>query len=248
MAKDTLTFELGGTVDIGQLEDAISKFHRLVRALTPKKAGVTWVVDALYAGSAVTTVRGEAANPIVVERIVEDYERVGATLREGGSLEEFGRRVSTAAEAVREITAHAGYVRLATLDDEYILPSVRTGYESSDGTTTSIGSITGRVETLSSRGSLRFNLYDSVFDRAIPCYVTKGQEERMREAWGKLARVSGHISREPGGGRPISIRRILDIEVLPEVERGAFRQARGAIPWHADYEGGEEAIRKVRDA
>ena len=248
MPKDTLTFELGGAVDIGQLENAISKFHRLVRALTPKKAGVTWVVDDLHAGSAIATVRGEAADPIAVERIVEDYEHVGATLREGGSLEEFGRRVSTAAEAVREITAHAGYVRLATLDGEYILSNVRMEYEPSGTTTTSIGSITGRVETLSSHGRLRFNLYDSVFNRAVPCYLTKGQEERMREVWGKLARVSGHISREPGAGRPISISRILDIEVLPEIERGAFRQARGAIPWHPDYEGSEEAIRKVRDA
>ena len=248
MPKDTLTFELGGAVDIRQLEDAISRFHRLVRALTPRNAGVIWFVDDLQAGSAVATIRGEAADHSVVERVVEDYEDIGATLERGASSEKYGRRVSAAVEAVREIIVHAEYVRLATLEGDHVLRGVRHEHERIGAATMSIGAITGHVETLSSRGNLRFNLYDLVFDRPVACYLTKGQEERMREAWGKLARVSGQISREPGSGRPIAIRRISSIEVLPEVEPGSFRQARGAIPGHPDYERSEEAIRKVRDA
>ncbi len=248
MPKDTLTFDLGGAVDIRHLEDAISRFHRLVKALTPRNAGVTWIVDDLHTGSAVATLRGEAADRSVVERVVEDYEDIGGTLERGASLEKYGRRVSAAVEAVREITVHAEYVRLATLEGDYVLRGVRHEHEFIGAATTSIGAITGHVETLSSRGNLRFNLYDLVFDRPVACYLMEGQEERMREAWGRLARVSGQISREPGSGRPTSIRRISSIEVLPEVEPGSFRQARGALPWEPGDERSEQAIRRIRDA
>ena len=36
----------------------------------------------------------------------------------------------------------------------------------------------------------------------------------MREAWGKLASVEGFIRREPGSGRPLTIRKIEKITIL----------------------------------
>ena len=42
------------------------------------------------------------------------------------------------------------------------------------------GAIEGRVQSLSQRKGLRFTLYYQEFDRAVSCYLSEGQEERMR--------------------------------------------------------------------
>ena len=111
----------------------------------------------------------------------------------------------------------------------------------------SIGAITGRVQTLSSRSGLRFNLYDTVHDRAVACYLGQGQEEIMREAWGNRATVVGRVSRDPVTGKPLSIRDIRKVELLDDVAPGTYRQARGAIPWEPGDILPEEAIRLLRD-
>ncbi len=65
MSKHTLTFELGGRIELKSLEAGITAFHRLVSALTPSNERVAWVVEDLQPGSAITTLRGEADNPAV---------------------------------------------------------------------------------------------------------------------------------------------------------------------------------------
>ncbi len=112
----------------------------------------------------------------------------------------------------------------------------------------SIGAITGRVQTLSSRSGLRFNLYDTIHDRAVACYLGPGQEEIMRGAWGNRATVVGRVSRDPLTGKPISIRDIRKVELLDDVAPGAYRQARGVVPWEPGDILPEEAIRLLRDA
>ena len=112
----------------------------------------------------------------------------------------------------------------------------------------SIGAITGRVQTLGERAGLRFNLYDAPFDRAVACYLTPGQEEIIRDAWGKRARVSGRITREGSTGRPLAIRNIVAVDILQDAEPGSYRQARGAVPRLPGAMLAEDAIRRLRDA
>lgn len=247
MPKDTVTFELGGTIDIAELENGIKAFRRLVMALTPRNAGVTWIVEDLQAGSATATLRGEADDIAVVSKIVDDYGSVGAILHKGGLPTGWGKTVSNAAEAVKNIADTSQYIRLATADDEFIL-SQKGDSDNDSGSFVSIGSVTGRIQSLSSRGSLRFNLYDSVFDKAVVCFLSPGEEDRMREIWGQRARVSGRVYREPLGARPVSIRGIINIEILPNVEPGSFRRAKGVVPWKPGDEKAEDTIRRVRDA
>ena len=71
MAKNTLTFELGGWIEIADFANGIAAFRRLVTALTPSNAGVIWVVEDLQPGSAVVTLRGESGDPVTVERMVD---------------------------------------------------------------------------------------------------------------------------------------------------------------------------------
>ena len=247
MAKDTITFELGGRVEIRDLERGITAFRRLISALTPRNAQVAWVVEDLQPGSTIATLRGESDDPQVVEKIVREYENVGDTLARHEELTIHGRQVKSAADAIASLTRTVDYVRFETSDDDYVIYS--NGKLALDtALTVSVGAIMGRVQTLSNRGGLRFNLYDTIHDKAVACYLSAGQESLMREAWGRQATVSGRISRDSSTGRPIAIRQIMNVDILEEVPPGSYRRARGAVPWQPDYAKPEEIIRQLRDA
>ena len=247
MAKDTLTFELGGRVEIKDLENGVIAFRRLVSALTPPKERVAWVVEDLQPGSTVATLRGESDNPSIVEQAVEDYGNIGGLLARHEELPLYGRQVVKAANAIIALTRTADYVRFETPDGDHMIYG--NGWIPANSTpSVSIGAITGRIQTLSNRGGLRFNLYDTVHDKAVACYLSSGQESLMREAWGRRARVSGRVSREATTGRPIAIRHILDVEILEDIKPGSYKSARGAVPWKMGDKMAEEVIRELRDA
>ena len=244
MASDTVTFALGGHVKIQELAKGIIALQRFITALT-HTADVAWVVEDLHPGSAVATLRGVADDPAKVERVVNDYGDIGGLLERQENLQ-YGRRIIQAAEAIRNLAQTVEYVRMETADDDYKIYG--HGRVEKQNRTKSVGAITGRVQTLSNRGSLRFNLYDLVHDQAIGCYLLQGQEELMREAWGRRARVSGSISREMPDGRPVAIRQILNVEILEDIAPGSYRLARGAVPWNVTGKLPEEIIRQLRDA
>ena len=247
MAKNTLTIELGGRVEIADLNSGIDAFRRLVHSLTPRNAGIAWLVDDLQSGSAIVTLRGESANPVLIERVVDDYGKIGAALARHEGLHQFDSRVASAANAIEGLTKAVEYVRFETPDGDYtIYPNGHA--PARPALTVSIGAIVGRVQTLSNRGGLRFNLYDTLHDKAVACYLTTGQEELMREAWGRRATVTGRVSREAATGRPIAIRQIASVRVLSDVELGSYRQARGAVPWQQGDPLPEDVIRGMRDA
>jgi hypothetical protein len=109
------------------------------------------------------------------------------------------------------------------------------------------GLLEGEVQTLSKRGRLRFTLYDSIFDRAVHCYVTPDQEDTMRSAWGRRVVVAGQITRDPATGRPTSIIRIREVDLVEVPPVGSYRRARGAVR-SASEEKPEDTIRRMRDA
>jgi hypothetical protein len=247
MAKTTLTFELGGRVEISDLEKGIITFRRLIVALTPKKMGVAWVVEDMQPGSATATLRGEADNISNVEKVVKDYENIGAALARHEDLLQYNKKVANVANAIRALARSLEYVRFETPDADYTIYS-NGSMQSQPSTTTAIGAVTGRVQTLSNRTGLRFNLYDTIHNKAVACYLSPGQEELMREAWDRRARVSGRVSREGATGRPVAIRQILGVEILEDPAPGSYRLARGAVPWQEGDILPEDAVRLLRDA
>jgi len=106
----------------------------------------------------------------------------------------------------------------------------------------------GRIQTLTERAELKFTLYDSMFDRAITCFLSNDQREMMRNAWGHRAIVEGRITRDFLTGRPKEIRRIAHVKILDDVPAGSYRAARGVAPISAGDLPSEDAIRRVRDA
>lgn len=244
MARNTVTFAMGGRVAIRDLSNGIGVLQRLISALTGS-AHIDWVVEDLHPGSAVATLRGEADDPTSVERIVDEYGEIGALLERREVLR-YSRRINQAANALLDFAGSVEYVRLETPENDYTI--LANGHAEWRRLTKSVGAITGRVQTLSNRGGLRFNLYDTVHDQAVGCYLLQGQEELMREAWGRRVRVSGRISREQPAGKPVVIREILAVEILEDIAPGSFRLARGVVPRVVEDPLPEDAIRQLRDA
>ena len=247
MAKNTLTFELGGRVEIADFADGVAVLQRLVTALTPGDAGIAWVVDDWQPGNAGVTLRGESDDSGAVERVVDGYEKIGAALSRHEDLPQLDRKTKASIDSIKALTSNADYVRFETPDSDYTIYR-KDNAPSQPGPRLSLGAITGTIQTASNRGGLRFNLYEHLFHKAVACYLTPGQEELMRNAWGRRAVVSGKISRDPSRGLPIAIRNIMDVKILPEVEPDSYRKARGAVPRPPGAPLPEEAIRKLRDA
>ena len=245
MPHDTITFELGGRVAIDKFNDGIALLQRLVTALSQNR-GVTWFVEDLQTGSTITTLRGEANDLGIVEQIVRDYAEVGSAL-ERREAPPYSPQVNQAARAIQSFAESIEYVRFETPEADYTIRG--NGRVPQDRVLwTSLGAVAGRVQTLSNRGTLRFTLYDTVHDRAISCYLQQGQEELMREAWGRRVAVSGTISRARPLGRPVAVRNILGIDILEDIAKGSYRHAGGAVLWQEGDKTPEEVIRDLRDA
>jgi len=110
------------------------------------------------------------------------------------------------------------------------------------------GTVEGRVQTLTNRGSLRFTLYDKLNDRPVSCYVAEGREDLLRNIWGKIAVIEGKVSRDRFTGRPTAVRQVTNIEVRDEFEAGSYRLARGVVPLGPQEPRAEKVIRRMRDA
>ena len=247
MPKSTVTFELGGSVDINELRDGIDAFRRLITALTPRGISVKWIVADLQVGSATATLQAESDQADEVDKIVTNYEEIGSTLARHQPLDHYGSRVVSAANAIASLVRSLEYVRFETPATDFTI--YRNGdTPHSRRSTQAVGAITGQVQTLSNRAGLRFNLYDTIHDRAVACYLEPGQEDLMLAAWGRKARVSGMVSREGMTGKPTAIRRIINVEIIEERQIGSYQNAKGAVPWEPGFEAPEDIIRRMRDA
>ena len=247
MSEHTITFELGGRVDLDGFKQGVAAFRRLVAALTPRHAGILWVIDDLQPGSATITLRAETGNDYEIARIIADYENIGDVLAQNEHPLSASKRVKSAADKVKSLTESVEYVRFQTPDQDFTIYA-NGDHRARPTATVSIGVVTGRIQTLSNRNGLRFNLYDTIHDKAVACFLESHQTELIREAWGCRAAITGRITREAQTGRPIAIRQIAAIETLAEPTPGAYRQARGAVPWQPGDLLPEDAIRRLRDA
>lgn len=248
MAIDTVTVRLGGEVPLPQFAVAISRFDNLVRALSKEVAdgeAIEWLIDDLQWSSAIATVRG-SGTPDAVERVVVAYGNVGKALA-GGEPIPYSPAVGDAARGLTSVlngrvhsvdfeTALAEFTVVAAAPKPVAVPAVQA-----------YGAVTGRVQTLTNRRSLRFTLYDVLYDRAVSCYLQEGREEIMRDAWGRHAVVEGLVRRDAAIGRPLSIRQVSAVTPLDEGSPTDYLHARGIAPSLTGLSP-EAAVRRLRDA
>lgn len=256
---DTLTIILADEVSLDDFAKAITNFGKLVKGLSADIGGedLYWVVADLEISSAIATVKG-IGDITRVERVVRAYPDVGDAIRKN-TLSSYSKPVQEAALNLRQILGkRVKSIRFETAEREVIIQAAKTGEGISQpneqqsipvtplSPSAAYGSLHGRIQTLTSRGGLRFTLYDLLYDKAVSCYLKEDYEEIMRNAWGKLALVTGWISRDPVSGRPLSIRQVDSVDIQAE-EFNDYREARAASPPLSKLSP-EDAIRKLRDA
>jgi len=254
---DTVTLALQGEVTLETFSRAVLHFNRLVEALSADVAGadtVRWVVTELEAGSAIMTARG-VGDPGTAASVSSAYIAAARALERGdpSQLPEPVRReareivsvIDGGIEAVRFETAEAD-ATIRSLEEAFALSGAAA--EAPAPEPVAYGGVTGRIQTLTSRGGLRFTLYDVLHDRAVSCYLAEGQEEIMRDVWGRTAVVEGLVSRDRVTGRPQVIRDVRGVTVVREVGPDAYLAARGILRRNGTSRLPEESIRELRSA
>jgi hypothetical protein len=254
MAVDTVTLALSGDVALDDFALAISRLKNLLSALAKdvaQGASILWLVDALDTGSALTTYKGLPVNGgelAQVERVVRAYGEVGQAL-ERNEVIAYSRTVDKEARQLLKVLqgGRVEALRFETAEIDAIISAEPEGRPRST-VIEAYGAIEGRVQTLSRHGGLRFTLYDTLNNRAVSCYFAEDfDQELMRNAWGRRAIVEGWVKRDATSGRPLTIRRVSNVVVLPETEPGSYRDARAAVPISDPRLLPELVIRRLRD-
>jgi hypothetical protein len=255
MAVDTVTLALSGDVALDDFSLAISRLKSLLAALAKdvaQGANILWLVDALDTGSALTTYKGSPMNGgelAQVEQVVRAYGNVGQAL-ERNDVIAYSRTVEKEARELLKVLqgGRVETLRFETPETDAIISAAPEDRPRS-ATTEAYGAVEGRIQTLSRHGGLRFTLYDTLNNRAVSCYVAEDfDQELMRHAWGKRAIVEGWVKRDTATGRPLTIRRVRNVVVLPETEPGSYRDARATVPLSDPGLLPELVIRRLRDA
>lgn len=185
MADGTVTLALDGDPSLADLATALGGLRILLDGLagsaTPT-AEIVWTVESLQSGSAIATFRGTAGNPDVVKRAADDYLGVAQDLVRG-TLSHRAPQVGAGARQIASIiNGRVASVRFETESDDVVVTSsvapqnVVTLQERAPG----FGAVTGKIQTVSSRGSLHFTLYHIRTEKAISCYLAPSYEDIMR--------------------------------------------------------------------
>ncbi len=250
MANDTLTFALEGEIPLNEFSKALSEFNALIHDLTTEVAGgvnIDWVVEELKSGSAIAIIHGFADDMAAIENVVNAYGDVGEALETGQKIP-YSPQIEKRASAITAIlNGRIKAIRFETPTKDSYITSVSHKGEKTRAIKRSIGTVKGTIQSLSMRKQLQFTLWDSMFDKAVNCYLEYGQEEIMRKAWGKRAIVSGCVARLPESGLPINVRNITEIKIISPIQPESYRSARGVIPWKEGDERSEELIRSLRN-
>lgn len=252
MPQDTATLALNGEVYLDDFSKAMGHLLRLMNGLSAsvaKDASIDWQVNSLETGSAIVTLRGvEKRKKHSVAHVIKAFEDVGRAAQKGKPIP-FGKAVQEPFNKLRGLlSGRITSLRLETelldaevfsLDDE-----VKGGKQSSQS---AFGAVEGRIQSLSSRGALRFTLYDASDDHAVSCYLRAGSEDVMRNSWGKMACVEGILRRDPYTGKVSTVRDVSESGVEIIESHQDWREAIGCAPAIPGSMSPEDAIRKGRD-
>lgn len=248
---DSITFRLEGEVEIGKLSDAFARFSAVLAELPRShNARVRWVLADLNYGSAIATARAVPLDDVsapFVPIIVDEFLDAAQAVARGEP--DAGRPVLRLVRNLTGVADDKNPVVLETAADDVVFtaptPPTTAPPPPQPQAIRSLGTVRGRVETLSHRGELRFTLFELATDRAVSCYLPDDHEDLMRDAWGHVADVTGTVTRDATTGRPRSIRRVTAVDVIREGDPADYLRARGAV---RGTEPAEAVIRRIRDA
>ena len=250
--KDTLTVASeGDSISLEKFASALQATFRMVSALATEVAmgssPIEWVIDGLDRGSAIATVRGrpQPGEEETVELVVAAFGDVARAMESHERITRSRAVVTQARKLERLLDDAVTEIRIETPDLDASIRRETLAIAVEPQILQNLGAVRGRIQTLTTRGSLPFTLYDAIDDKAVSCYLREAQRDLMRGWWDRLAIVEGVVRRD-SVGRPVTIREITDIVALREPEAGRWREAFGAVSSGAER--AEATIRRLRDA
>lgn len=239
---DRVTLELGSErVPAATFGQGVEAFLTLIRevaaSVTGKREAIRWYV-AVSAGSARVHAYPE---PVEVEH--ETVRTVARTVQRGVSLlythaerpPHFNDRALEAAKTLAEIATRG--------DDETVPVRVTAdGASTTVATTTvvnvetilgphteAIGSIEGRIDTISERGKRKFFVYDALTDRPVRCYFSSSLFDEVVDAFKARRRVVvAGLVRYRRDGEPVSVR-VEDLRSIEGKRLPSFEDVRGIL-------------------
>lgn len=250
LPNNTLTLSLSGDIPLFVFADGMRHLSQLVNELSSTlvpNATIDWVIAHLEAGSATATIAGVSESQDSVEQVIAAFSAIGHALARGAPIP-YPEAIQQQAIAItRLIDGWVESVCFETAGGEHTITHRYSEGIVSSPITYALGVIKGTIETISQRHGFKFTLYDALFDKAVTCMLAPSQKDIMRDAWGKKARVFGRIGRDPQTGYPVRVQSIVRIEVIPDVEPGSYRDARGLFRGGRSNTLPEDAIRRNRD-
>ncbi len=242
--QDRLTLELGsGRIPADVFGKSVEAFLALIREVSSSVAGdddaIRWFVS-VAEGSALVhaspePVRVGAETARAVIRSVQ--KGVGLLFSHSERPEHFSDKALHAARALAEIAARSEddnpiSVRLVTSGHATsVAKSTLANVESILGPhTEALGSVEGRIETISERKKPTFYVYDALTDRPVRCYFDKDLFDDVVELFRKRQRALIYgLVKYRSDGEPVSIR-VEELRPLrPQDQLPGFAAVRGIL-------------------
>ena len=248
MSRNTITVAYEGKVSPKDVKALVNNFASIVELLSEEVADtkdIDWEVSEFQGGSASITFAGSHDHLRSVQAVVTAWETIGTSLKHGSPIP-YSDKIKKHIDGItKQLNGRVTAARFMTHSKSYTvhradivtqLPASRTF--------TSLGSIRGRVETISIRKKPRLTVYDHLFDKAVTCHLDPDQESRLLEFMDKNVFVAGKVTRDTQTGQAKSIRDITVIEEINEADDDSYKTTKGALAWMGD-EPAEKMIKRV---
>lgn len=239
---NSVTLDFDGTVVTPDtFRRLVSAFVDLLNAVTDKAAGggkrAVWNMGVSEGSRLVTaTAVADRATEQVAQRVIRAIPDGLRRLEKGTPVppDLFDQR---ALRAARELASIPKERKLTYVTFHAAGNPVLLSEKSADtavkllGQHQALGSVEGKLQTISERGTLQFVVFDSLYDKGVNCFMDEGIMEQAMQAFRKRVVVTGMVQYDQEG-RPVSIRvdniRVFkDLNELPPIKefRGLFKKA-----------------------
>ncbi len=208
----TITLDLGGDrITADKLRRSLDSFYGFIdevaSEVTNTKKPIRWIVR-VRKGSIVLVNEPEyveEVSPIIDAKIFDTIEKGVKVLEKKAERPAYfsDRALERLQDLASLVTRSNGLekIRIRVDKDRHVLTQhVVANVQSILGVySRALGSIEGKLETISERGRRRMVVYDSLTDKAITCDVSEDMMSEVIKCFGKRVNVFGMVSYDENG-------------------------------------------------
>jgi hypothetical protein len=258
MTKKSYTIQLDGEVTLDKFYQALEAWHKTLVALSKsidENYSHPILIDDLSYGSAIAAVCIEFDLETTASQFEHGFESMARHIR-SNTVHELPKPLRQPGKRLQEVAKLDGGegFTLSSEDFDFLIdPKHWTAstnqYLQRPDNVEAFGTVTGRLQSLNSRGSLKVRVYDDLNDKAVRISLTDEQHENLRGLWDMNVVVEGLVRRDPESGRPLSMTNVQNIYKKDEPgDPFAWRKARGVLSHIHPEKSSEQLIREARNA